>query len=363
MRIIWNSFHGRFSDSPRALWERLAGRPDIEHCWLADPAHRAAFPAEVTTVDIASPQAVALLETADLLVANTHTELEWRKSPRTTYVQTWHGTPLKRIHRDVLWAPEGRLDRLDRDVAKWDLLLSPNPVSTSRLVGAFRYGGEVLESGYPRNDLLSDPAAEAVGRQVRAGLGIPADATVVLYTPTWRDNEVFADGSPAVPLMLDVERFSEALGPDHVLLVRAHNMVTGRSRVTRTPHVHDVSYFPDVRDLYCATDVLVTDYSSTMFDFAVTGRPIVHYAYDLEDFQSSIRGFYFDLLPEAPGPVVRTTDEVVDVIRDIDATVAAHADRYAAFRERYTCLEDGRAGERVLEQLGLLSSTPATTAC
>ena len=354
MRIVWNSFHGRFSDNPRALWERLADRDDLEHVWLADPVHEAAFPDGVRTVDITSADAVAALESADLLVANTHTELEWDKSPSTTYVQTWHGTPLKRIHRDVLWAPEGRLDRLDHDVAKWDLLLSPNAASTPRLTGAFRYGGEVLESGYPRNDLLSSPDAQQVGRAVRDGLGIDPDATVVLYTPTWRDNEVFAEGAPGVPLMLDVAAFSRALGPDHVLLVRAHNMVTGRAEVAATPNVHDVSFHPDVRDLYCATDVLLTDYSSTMFDFAVTGRPIVHFAYDLEDFQSSIRGFYFDLLPEAPGPVLRTTDEVIAALADLDRLTSDYAERYATFRERYTSLEDGTAGVRVLTRLGLL---------
>ena len=361
MRIVWNSFHGRFSDNPRALWEQLAGRPDLEHVWLADPAHRSAFPADVHTVDITTPEAVAVLESADLLVANTHTELEWEKSARTTYVQTWHGTPLKRIHRDVLWAPEGRLDRLDHDVAKWDLLLSPNPVSTPRLRRAFRYDGEVLESGYPRNDLLSSPAARDVGRRVRSELGIAEDTTVVLYAPTWRDNEVFGDEARPVPLMLDVELFARTLGDDHALLVRAHNMVTGRSAVAATPGVHDVSFFPDVRDLYCAADVLLTDYSSTMFDFAVTGRPIVHYAYDLEDFQSSIRGFYFDLLPEAPGPVVRSSEEVVEVLGDLAATTTAYADRYAAFRQQYACLEDGHAGRRVLERLQLDARRPVAS--
>ncbi|MDN4172593.1 CDP-glycerol glycerophosphotransferase family protein [Nocardioides sp. SOB77] len=353
MRIVWNSFHGRFSDNPRALWERLADRTDLEHVWLADGEHLAAFPEGVTTVDIDSPAATEALESADLLIANTHTEVKWAKTDRTTYVQTWHGTPLKRIHRDVLWAPEGRLDRLDHDVAKWDLLLSPNAVSTPRLRGAFGYDGEVLESGYPRNDLLSLPEAREVGAAVRARLGVPEDTRVVLYTPTWRDDEAFAEGRPEVRLQLDVERFAATLGPDHVLLVRAHNMVTGRSRIADTPGVHDVSYLPDVRDLYCAADAMVTDYSSTMFDFAITGRPIVHYAYDLERFQDAVRGFYFDLLPEAPGPVVRTEDELLDVLGDLDRVEKEHAERYAAFRERYTSLEDGRATDRVLARLGL----------
>lgn len=351
--IVWNSFHGRFSDSPRALWERLRDRPGLRHVWLADQAHLSAFPAGVETVDVDSPAATAALEAADLLIANTHTEVEWEKRPGTTYLQTWHGTPLKRIHRDVLWAPEGRLDRLDHDVAKWDLLLSPNEVSTPRLRQAFRYTGEVLESGYPRNDLLSQPESRDVGAQLRRDLDIPDGATVVLYTPTWRDDEVFADTGPELPLMLDIDRFTEALGGDHVLLVRSHNMATGRSRVPAHPAVRDVSYYPDVRDLYCLSDVLVTDYSSTMFDFAITGRPIVYYAYDLDRFRDSIRGFYFDFVPDAPGPILRTTEEVVEVLADLGAYEKAYAERYATFRETYTSLEDGHAADRVLARLGL----------
>ena len=353
MRIVWNSFHGRYSDNPRALYEALAGRADLEHLWLQDLDHAAAFPPGTTTVDIDGPDARRILESADLLVANTHTEVEWRKSDRTTYLQTWHGTPLKRIHHDVLWAPEGRLDRLDRDVAKWDLLLSPNAVSTPRLRQAFRYSGEVLESGYPRNDLLTSPAAQVQHARVRAALDIPDEATVVLYAPTWRDDEAFADGRPDIPLALDLEVFRRELGEDHVLLVRTHNMVTGRNAIASAPGVHDVSYHPDVRDLYAAADVLVTDYSSAMFDFAITGRPIVFYAYDLARFQSSVRGFYFDFVPDAPGPVAHTSEQVVDAIRRLPDLKETYAGAYHRFRACYTALEDGSATPRVLERLGL----------
>jgi CDP-glycerol glycerophosphotransferase len=353
VRIVYDSFHGRYSDNPRAVHERLESRAGLEHVWLMDPDHAAGFPATVATVDIFSPEAVAVLESADLVVANTHVELEWEKRPGTTYLQTWHGTPLKRIHRDVLWAPEGRLDRLDRDVAKWDLLLSPNEVSTPRLRQAFRYEGEVLESGYPRNDVLSSDRGDALRDVVRKDLGIDEGDRVVLYTPTWRDDECFAEGSPEVRLGMDVERFVAELGEDHVLLVRSHNMVTGRSRIATTPRVLDVSLHPDVRDLYLAADVLVTDYSSTMFDFAITGRPVLFLAYDLERFQDSIRGFYFDFLPVAPGPVVRSTDELVAELRELGSYAERYAERYADFRGQFTALEDGRATDRVLSRLGL----------
>nr|WP_264674181.1 CDP-glycerol glycerophosphotransferase family protein [Nocardioides lijunqiniae] len=351
MRVVWNSFHGRFSDSPRALWERLAGRDGLEHVWLAHEAHLGSFPRAVRTVDIEGPGARQALESADLLVANTHTEVEWDKQPGTTYVQTWHGTPLKRVHRDVRWAPDGVLDRLDRDVDRWDLLLSQSAWSTPRLRSAFRWDGEVLESGYPRNDLLSRPESKTVRADVRRGLGIADDAVVVLYTPTWRDDE--KDQGSELTYPLDPAELVRGLGPGHVLLVRAHYLLTGRLRLDALPGVHDVSLYPDLRDLYCAADVLVTDYSSAMFDFAVTGRPVLHLAPDLARFGDTVRGFYADLEEVAPGPVVSTTGELVDVLTDLATLEQDWALRSAAFRETFTPLDDGDAGERVLARLGL----------
>ena len=165
MHVVYNSFNGRFSDNPRAIHERLRDRPGTEHTWLLDPAHAAAFPDDVRTVAIDSPGARAALESADLVVAGTHTEVEWTKSAGTTYLQTWHGTPLKRIHYDVLLVPPGRLDYLDLDVARWDVLLSPNPVSSPRLRKAFGFDGPVWETGYPRNDLLLSPGRRRGARR------------------------------------------------------------------------------------------------------------------------------------------------------------------------------------------------------
>ena len=355
MRIVYQSFEGRYTDSPRALYEALLARGGgaHEHLWLSDPEHLAGFPEGTPHVGFRTPEAIAALEAADLLVANTHTDLEWTKKPGATYLQTWHGTPLKRIHWDVLWAPEGRLDRLQRDVDQWDLLVSPNAASTPRLRGAFRFEGEVLETGYPRNDVLTGPRSEEVRARVRAELGIEDGRRAVLYTPTWRDQEVFAEGGGELALHLDPARFAERLGEDHVLLLRLHYMVTGRLGEVTGPGVRDVSYWPDVSELYCAADVLVTDYSSTMFDFAVTGRPELFFTYDLEAYQSELRGFYFDFAPTAPGPLLRTQDEVLEALGSLDATMAPYAEKASAFRAEFCGLEDGHATERVLDRLGL----------
>ena len=348
MKTVYCSFDGRYSDNPRALYRSLSRRGDHDsHVWLYHPKHGAGFPAGVAKVPYGSAAALDALESADLVVANTHLELEWAKKPGATYLQTWHGTPLKRIHYDVLFAPAGRLARLDADVARWDYLLSPNQVSTERLRSAFRFTGQVLETGYPRNDILSSPRRRAVRARVRASLGIDDDTTAVLYAPTWRDDEYFADGAPDIELALDVDRFVSELGDGYRLLPRLHYMMTERMAPVQRQGVTDVSSYPDSQELYLAADVLVTDYSSVMFDFAVTGKPIIHFAYDLERFRDTVRGFYFDLEQVAPGPIVRSTDGVLDALHRLPEVTAAHAQRYAEFRRTFTALEDGHASDRL----------------
>ncbi len=352
MRIVYQSFEGRYSDSPRVLYEALRARePEHDHVWLVDPAHAASFPPDALAVRYGSEECVEALESADVLIANTHTDMPWTKRPGALYLQTWHGTPLKRIHFDVLWAPEGRLDRLSRDVAQWDVLLSPNRVSTPRLRGAFGFTGEVLESGLPRNDVLSGPDGQAVRERLRRELGIPPATTAVLYTPTWRDDVVFAEGGREFALGLDVDAFTQRLGHDHVLLLRLHYMLTGRLQAIEHPAVRDVSFYPDVSELFLAADVLVTDYSSTMFDLAVTAKPVLFYTYDLEDYENRVRGFYFDLSPVAPGPLLQTTGDLLDALADLPGVRARYADRYAHFRDTFCHLEDGHATERVLDRV------------
>ncbi len=360
MRVVYNSFVGRYTDSPRVLFEALRDRgEDIEHLWLAHPDRLGDFPAGVATVRHGGAEARAALESADLVISNDHLALDWEKRPGTTYLQTWHGTPLKRIHHDVLWAPEGRLAYLDQDVARWDHLLSPNPASTPRLQAAFGFTGPVHETGYPRNDVLSSPDRDRLRAEVRAQLGIADGVTAVLYTPTWRDDLVFGADTPDFTFPLDLGEFARGLGADHVLLLRLHSMVSDRLEVAEGAPIRDVSAYPDIRFLYLAADVLVTDYSSTMFDFAVTGRPIVHFTYDLPYFRDELRGFYFDLAEAAPGPLLADSDDVLAAIAAIDPSTWQPTERYTRFRETFCSLEDGHATERVLD---LILPAPAAEA-
>jgi CDP-glycerol glycerophosphotransferase len=352
VKVVYFTYRGLFADNPRAVYEGLLARGgDLTHTWLCTPKTQDTFPPGVETILYGTPEAADALGSADVVVANDCMSMEWTKRRGAVYLQTWHGTPLKRIHHDAPVRP-GWLDKPDRDVARWDMLLSPNPPSTERLRHAFRFGGAVHETGYPRNDVLSSSRRDEVRARVRAELGIPDDTTAVLYAPTWRDDLVFdAAGGRDFEVPIDLGAFADRLGKDHVLLTRMHSMVVGRLAIPPGAPVIDVSDRAESAELYLAADMLVTDYSSAMFDFAVTGKPMVFYTYDLEHYRDDLRGFYFDLAEVAPGPLVRTSEELVEAIADTDVAASGPADRYARFRDTFCSLEDGHATDRVLDLL------------
>jgi CDP-glycerol glycerophosphotransferase len=341
--VLFNSFGGRFSDNPRGVYEALVRRQtDLLPTWVA--GRGVPLPAGVAGVEPQSADYHRAAGAARFVVSNermTH----YVKKPGVTYVQTWHGTPLKKIGYDNPRYGHDRdgMARAARDYRRWDLLVTQNAFSTEVLRRAFRYEGEVLEVGYPRNDVLLSDRADAIRRSTRARFGVPEGTRVVLYAPTFRD-----DGS-GVPL--DLARMQAALGGEAHVLTRLHHRDATRLAAAPSPFWSSADDHPDIRDLYLASDVLVTDYSSSMFDYGVTGKPIVYFTYDLEQYRDDLRGFYFDLEAQAPGPLCRTSDEVAEALAALDAVERDSAAAYGRFRQAYCSLDDGRAGARVVDRL------------
>jgi CDP-glycerol glycerophosphotransferase len=176
---------------------------------------------------------------------------------------------------------------------------------------------------------------------------------VALYAPTWRDNQVYANGRRyRFDMRLDLERAWQALGSDHVILVRGHHQMADDVPAGMRPgFALNVTAYPDITELYTVADVLVTDYSSAMFDYAVTGRPMLFYTYDLAEYRDNLRGFYFDFEAEAPGPLLATSAEVIEAIRDIDSVAARYGEAYQRFAATYCPLDDGKAAARVCDRL------------
>jgi len=357
--VLYNSFSGRqYSDSPRAIHQELVARGlPLEHQWVVMDG-QVALPDGVRPVRLSGREWYEAYATCRYIVTNQHLPPWFRRREGQVVVQTWHGTPLKRIGHDIAdvrFADPEYLEKLAVETPNWSLLLSPNRFSTPIMRRAFRFQGEILESGYPRNDVLRR-GREETAAQVRAVLGLPPGKRVVLYAPTWRDDEYYGPGRYKLSLNLDLDRAEQLLAEDHVLLIRRHPNVADEIPQAGRGFVWDVSTYPDMADLLAATDILVTDYSSVMFDFANTGRPMLFFTYDLEHYRDRLRGFYFDFEAEAPGPLLATSDEVIEAIRNVDAVAQQYQDAYRAFAERACDLDDGFATVRVVDRMLSIAS-------
>ncbi|MEV8507530.1 bifunctional glycosyltransferase family 2 protein/CDP-glycerol:glycerophosphate glycerophosphotransferase [Actinoplanes sp. NPDC051475] len=351
--VLYNSFTGRqYSDSPRAVHEELLARGlPLEHLWVSVDG-QAPVPHTADTVPLWSRRWYEALATARYIVTNQHLPEWFRRREGQVVVQTWHGTPLKRIGfdiADVRFTDQRYLEKLAQEAPNWSMLVSPNSFSSPILRRAFRYEGELLEIGYPRNDVLFRDREEIAAR-VRAAVGVPAGRKLVLYAPTWRDDD-YSGGGYQISMQLDVHTAAAKLGEDHALLVRRHPNVLDEIPGDGDGFVYDVSAYPDMADLLAAADILITDYSSVMFDFANTGRPMLFFTYDLAHYRDELRGFYFDFEAEAPGPLLATSDEVIAAIRDIDSFAPEYTDRYRAFAAKACDLDDGNAATRLADRM------------
>jgi CDP-glycerol glycerophosphotransferase len=324
-----------YACNPRAIYETARERvPGMRGVWVVRRDAVERLPPGVEHVIADSPEYYDALARASYLVNNVNWPNHVVKRPGQVHVMTHHGTPLKRMGLDEQLSPVTKMEFRSymKRVSRWDYSVTANPHTTLVWERVYPYPYRTLETGYPRNDALANATEDDV-RRLREQLGIAPGQVAVLYAPTHRDWQV--DYAP----VLDVEAVAAALGPEFVLLDRTHYFYAGRpGRLAR-----DVTAYPSVEELCIAADVLLTDYSSIMFDYAVLDRPILIHAPDWEVYRS-MRGVYFDLLEAPPGVVATTQDGVVEALRSGADDPAARA----AFRERFCALEDGHAAERVV---------------
>lgn len=358
--VVFESFHGkRYSDNPRAIYEYMKENcPEFDLIWSVNKESIPMFKEmNVPYMKRFSLKWLLTFPRAQYWVNNVRLA-KWMKKPKgTTYLQTWHGTPLKRLGTDIeeVYMPGTVTSKYRKNIISesknWSYLVGPNAYSTEILSRAFHFKGPVIESGYPRNDVLHNPS-EARMQQIRQSLNIDPKKKVVLYAPTWRDDQFFEKGKYRFEFQFDINRMKEKYGDDFVLLARMHYLVS--ESFDFTPYkdfIIDVSDYYDIADLYLISDLLITDYSSVFFDYATLDRPIIFYMYDLEDYRDRLRGFYIDIEADAPGKIVKTEDEL---IAEIDrALTEGHADpaRYERFKNRFCEWEDGRSSERVVKRV------------
>ncbi len=337
--VFFESFYGRnASCNPLAIDRELTKRaPNVTRYWSVVDLSVQVPDGAIPVVE-GSPEWWRARGAARLLVVNDWLRRRFARRKGQVVLQTWHGTPLKRLALHRPGFDPRRAAAVIRESRRWDVLLAQNPYAERILRKAYAFlRRPVWVEGYPRNDVL----VNGDGTATRRALGIGDDERVLLYAPTWRDDRA--------EIVDFVDPAALAAATDSVVLVRGHSRTLQPGRDAEGPRVIDVTRFPDTSQLLLVADALITDYSSVMFDYSVTGKPMFFLVPDLERYRGELRGFYFDLVERAPGPVVRTQDELVAALLDLDPSL--FADAYARWRATFNARDDGHAAERVVNRI------------
>ena len=354
--VYSSSHHAGVSGDPAAIHAKAREiAPHLRGVWVVREEDVDTLPEGVDHVLPGSRRYHSVMARATYWVNNVNWPGSLVKRPGQIQIQTHQGTPLKYMGADLLGKPGARygysVPKLLHRADRWDLSLVANRHSELVWERAYPCHFESLRTGSPRNDILVAPPA-GHGASVRERLGIPADHTVVLYAPTRRE---YRRGGHVD--RIDLARFAADLGAGHTLVVRLHpTLATGTARGFGLADLHargvlvDATDEPHVEDLMLASDVLVTDYSALMFDYANLDRPIVVHADDWGAYAAS-RGAYFDITAEAPGHVSRSYRELAWLLASGAWRDEESAGLRADFRKRFCEFDDGRAAERVVRQV------------
>ncbi|MFJ2617821.1 CDP-glycerol glycerophosphotransferase family protein [Glutamicibacter sp. NPDC087344] len=354
--IVFESGLGKqYGDSPRYIYEELLRQGDKRtKVWIYTGRHRFTDP-NTKVVKRLSPEYFWYLARAKYWVNNQSFPHYLRRRKDGIFLQTWHGTPLKQMAMDideVQGRDEGYLERVVNATKQWTHLISPSSYTSRIMRSAYGFSGAAVELGYPRNDILVGEHVREHEAHVRESLGLRPAQKTVLYAPTFRDDAGNGKGRFRFELPLNLEEFNTRFGDDTVLLLRMHVLVSNAVVIPEElrGRVIDVSGYADIQELYLATDVLVTDYSSVFFDYSILRRPIVFYAYDLANYRDNLRGFYLDYETALPGPIVETEEELWNTVsKALAGTDIGGVDR-EKFIADFAPNDDGLAARRVVDR-------------
>lgn len=346
-QIVFESMWGsKYSCNPQHLYEYIdKHHPEYQCIWsLKD--ERTPIPGNAIRVRRGSQEYYRYLATAKYFVNNVNFEDNYVKRDGQIEIQTMHGTPLKTLGLDVPgdFPTEQSQEKYIQKNMRWNYLIVQGEFMAEKAYSCFRFDKEILRTGYPRTDILFNNSPERI-ESIKKSLGLPLDKKVILYTPTWRVKNKFE-------MQLDLEKMRKKLGDDYIILVRLHHFCTsGYAIPADNKFIFDFNSYSCVEELYVISDLLITDYSSVMFDYALLNKPMLFFTYDLEEYSKNLRGLYIDFEAEAPGPLLFDTDEIIDAILNIDEVCKKCSRRVEHFKNRYLTYENGNSCEEIFNKV------------
>jgi len=365
-QIIFESFMGRkYVDSPKAIYEYMLTNKKYKNftfIWaFKNPQDYQYLCKNKNTkvIKYNSNEYYKTYSTSKYWITNSRVPDVIVKKKNQVYVQCWHGTPLKKLGFDISVEGGNALNSLKDirykyqvDSKKYTYMVSPSKFCSEKFISAFNLhavGKEdiIIEKGYPRNDYLVNYQKKDV-EKIKTNLKLPQDKKIILYAPTWRDNQHQSGVGYTYKTEVDFDYLKEKLANDYIILFRAHYFVANSFDFDKYQgFIYNVSDYNDINDLYIISDTLITDYSSVFFDYAILKRPMLFYMYDLDDYKNKLRDFYFDI-SELPGPIIKKEKDLVNEIINLSKNFK-YDQKYLDFNNKYNYLDDGNASERVVE--------------
>ncbi|MEQ6028833.1 bifunctional glycosyltransferase/CDP-glycerol:glycerophosphate glycerophosphotransferase [Staphylococcus saccharolyticus] len=356
--IVFESFGGKnYSDSPKYIYEYMQKYyPNYRYVWSLKNPDKSVVPGNAIKVKRGSTEYYQAYSEASHWVSNARTPLYLNKKDNQTYIQTWHGTPLKRLANDmkVVRMPGTTTARykrnFNRETTRWDYLISPNRYSSEIFRSAFWMDERrILEIGYPRNDVLVNRASDKnYINEIKKNLNLSSDKKVITYAPTWRDDEFVSKGKYLFELKIDLDNLYKELGDKYVILLRMHYLISNALDLSGYENFAiDVSSYNDVSELFLISDCLITDYSSVMFDYGILKRPQFFFAYDIDKYDKGLRGFYMDYMKDLPGPIYTEPYGLAKALKDLGKVQNEYQDKIDAFYDRFCSVDDGKASQYI----------------
>lgn len=361
--VIFESFQGRsVACNPKAIFQEMEQNPEYDQyslIWSLRKTDRTDL-GRAKIVKFESFKYYKALAQAKYWVFNSNTRPFLWPRKNQVFIQTWHGTPLKKIGCDVAHGGNAltKLSEIEniynREAAKISYMISPSAYCTEKFVSAFNLVeankvDKVLTTGYPRNDFLFKATTDLCN-EIKNQMDIPKDKKVILYAPTFRDNKYSAKEGYKLEQYVDFQQLKEQLGDEYVILFRAHYFISSRIDLSSYKgFVYDVSDVEDINSLYVISDLLITDYSSVFFDYANLKRPILFYMNDYDEYKNQVRDFYLEV-DQLPGPIVENQEDLVEEIKKLSSDFKPD-DSYIKFNNKFNYLDSKDCSLRVIKKI------------
>ena len=360
--VIFIAFHGRgYTCNPKYLHQYMCEQKcfdDYKFIWALKKPHALNIK-HSKNIRYNSLRYFYYMAKSKYWIVNCKLPKHILKKDNQIYLQTWHGTPLKRLAHDIVYSENATFYRsgmnreemestYDNDVTKYNYMIAPNEFSYEVFQSAFRINKErLIKTGYPRNDFLTNLTDDKI-RILKNKYHLNNDKKVILYAPTWRDQSFNTKGY-IFELKANFKRWKEVLGDQYIVIFKPHYLIVNKFENDESlkDFIINIDAEADINDLYAVSDILITDYSSVFFDYANLKRPIYFYMFDKREYASELRGFYFDINEVLPGDIIEDEEMLLEKVKENKYDY----ERLAAFNRHFNEWQDGKASQKVIDIL------------